>query len=117
MKQNNPESTQKMKYKIEFSDQEGFIEGGQQKAACVYTFTVSSGFGPTTAEVYMTYADIDIIRDAGKEPREAARLALEGLVESGRDPFESQIWLEMSHFYAEYFALHGDFGGLPTLVD
>jgi hypothetical protein len=83
----------------------------------VYTFTISNGLANTRGQVVLTDSGLEIIEQRGKDPQTAARIALERLLRQGRDPFETQIFLNIPFGHAEYFARYGSYETLPTLTD
>jgi hypothetical protein len=71
----------------------------------------------THGDVVLTEGGVDIIDQRGKDPRTAARIALEKLLKQGRDPFETKIFLRVPFGHAEYFSKNGNYEGLPTLTE
>jgi hypothetical protein len=83
----------------------------------VYTFTISNGLVNTHGDVVLSDGGVEIIEQRGKDPKTAARIALERLLKQGRDPFESQISLSVPYGHAEYFSKNGNYEALPTLIE
>jgi hypothetical protein len=106
-----------MRYNIDLLNVERDSAAGQYKATVVYTFTISNGLTETHGNVVLTEGGVDIIDQRGKDPRTAARIALERLLKQGRDPFETQIFLSVPFGHAEYFSKNGNYEGLPTLTE
>jgi hypothetical protein len=106
-----------MQYDIDIVNVEREMVDGAFKASLVYRFTISNGFAKTHADVVLTEAGVDIIKQKGKDPQTAARIALERLLKQGRNPFETQILLPVPYGHAEYFGRYGNYETLPTLSD
>jgi len=83
----------------------------------VFTFTISNGLVTAHSDVVLTDGGMEIIEERGKDPKTAARIALERLLKQGRDPFETQIFLNVPYGHAEYFSKNGDYEALPTLTE
>jgi hypothetical protein len=79
------------------------------KAFATYTFAISDGPVKTHAEVILEDGGVEIIEQKGKDAREAARLALERLLVTGRDPFEAPILLQIPYQQAEFFSKYSSF--------
>ena len=69
------------------------------------------------ADVVLTEAGAEIIEQGGKDPKSAARIALHRLLKSGRDPFASQISLQIPYGHAAHFSRYGNYDSLPVLTD
>jgi hypothetical protein len=106
-----------MEYEINFLNMCTELVDGHYKANVVYTFTISNGLVNTHGDVALTYGGVEIIEQRGKDPKTAARIALERLLKQGRDPFESQIFLRVPHGHAEHFSKNGNYEALPTLTE
>jgi hypothetical protein len=91
-------------------------EGGY-KASVVYTFRISSDVGDTHGHVVLTEAGVEIIEQRGKDPKTAARIALERLIKKRQDPFQTQIVLRVPFGHADYFSKNGNYEALPTLTE
>jgi len=104
-------------YGIDFVNEDRELADGHHRASLVYTYRISNGFANTHGDVVLTNGSADIIEQTGKDPRTAARMALEGLLKQGRDPFESQIFLRVPYGYAEYFSENGSYEPLPALTE
>jgi hypothetical protein len=113
----DPEEDRAMEYSINLVDVDRELKDGHYKAGVVYTFTMSSGLANTHGHVVLTDGGLEIIEQRGKDPQTAARIALERLLRQGRDPFESQIFLNVPFGHAEYFARYGSYETLPTLTE
>ncbi len=83
----------------------------------MFTFTISNGLVNTHGDVVLTDGGMEIIEQRGKDPKTAARIALERLLKQGRDPFETQIFLNVPYGHAEHFSKNGDYEALPTLTE
>jgi hypothetical protein len=101
-----------MDYTIEFTNVERERDGEHHKASIVYSFVISNGFIKTHGNVVLTEAGAGVIEQAGKDAQTAAEAALKKLLSEGRDPFETQILLQVPYGHAEYFAKHGNYGTL-----
>jgi len=106
-----------MEYSIDVENVEREVADQHHNAKVVYTFTISNGFAKTHADVVLTEAGAAIIEQKGKDPQTAAKIVLERLLRQGRDPFESQIFLNVPFGHAEYFARYGSYETLPTLTE
>jgi hypothetical protein len=106
-----------MGYELEFLDAAGEQSRGQSKASVVYRFSVSNGPAKNHAEVVITCAGAEVIEQSGKDPTTAAKIALDRLLKNGRDPFKSQIHLQIPYGHAEYFSKYGNYDSLPVLTD
>jgi hypothetical protein len=106
-----------MGYELEFLDAAGEQSARQNKAPVVYRFSVSHGSAKTHANVAISYGGTEVIEQGGKDPTTAAKIALHRLLKAGRDPFESQIHLQIPYGHAEYFSKYGNYNSLPVLTD
>lgn len=106
-----------MGYEIEFLDAAGEQSEGQNKASVVYRFSVSNGSVKVHADVVITYRGAEVIEQGGKDPKAAAKIALDRLLKKGRDPFKSRIHLQIPYGHAEYFSKYGNYNSLPVLTD
>lgn len=79
------------------------------KSTVTYNFTISEGGHQVHPEVMLTNSGLHIIEHRGKKAKEAARLALERILMTGRNPFYNPVLLRVPDKRAEYFAMHGDF--------
>jgi hypothetical protein len=86
-------------------------------SAVMYRFSISNESTHANGDVVLTQAGVNIIEQHGKDPQTAARVALERLLMSGRNPFETQILLKIPFGHAEYFSRHGNYEALPTLTE
>src|SRR6266404_4773591 len=86
-----------MEYNINFLHEDRELAGGHYKASVVYTFTISNGLVNTHGDVVLTDGGVEIIEQRGKDPKTAARIALERLLKQGRDHFETQILLNVPY--------------------
>jgi hypothetical protein len=85
------------------------------KASVVYRFEILDGPKRACADVVLTHGGMEIIEQGGKDPKSAASVALHRLLKSGRDPFESQILLQIPYGHAAHFSRYGNFNSLPVL--
>ena len=106
-----------MEYSINFVNMDRELSDGHYRASVVFTFTISNGLVNTHGDVVLTDGGMEIIEQRGKDPKTAARIALERLLKQGRDPFETQIFLNVPYGHAEYFSKNGDYEALPTLTE
>lgn len=106
-----------MEYQIKLLNVETEEEVRKHWAAVMYRFTISDESTHANGDVVLTQGGVDIIEKNGKDPQTAARVALERLLRSGRNPFETQILLKVPFGHAEYFSRHGNFEALPTLTE
>ncbi len=106
-----------MEYDINLVNVDRELAEGHYKASVVYTFTISNGLVNTHGDVVLTDGGVEIIEQRGKDPKTAARIALERLLRQGRDPFETQIFLRVPYGHAEYFSKNGTYEALPTLTE
>lgn len=104
-----------MAYEVTFLEITGAQDNRGPKAAIAYQFEISDGSRTTRADVVLTYAGAEIIEQGGKDPKSAANIALHRLLKSGRDPFASQISLQIPYGHAAYFSKYGNYGSLPVL--
>ena len=89
-----------MEYSINFLHEDKELADGHYKhykASVVYTFTISNGLVNTHGDVVLTDGGVEIIEQRGKDPKTAARIALERLLKHGRNPFETQIFLNVPY--------------------
>lgn len=105
-----------MGYEIEFVNLARERTDGHEKASVIYTFSITNGVTKTHANAILTHGGAEIIEQRGKDPKTAAKIALDRLLKSGRDPFETQIFLHIPHGHAEYFSEHGNYDSLPVLT-
>jgi hypothetical protein len=103
-------------YKITFLEIEREVSGAHFQASYVYTFQISNIFLATRGTVVLTNGGAEIIEKRGLDPIDTARAVLRQILDSGRDPFETEIFLRVPIEYAESFSQHGNFDGLPGLV-
>ena len=106
-----------MEYSINLVKVDRALADGHYKASAVYTFAISNGLANTHGDVVLTEGGVEIIEQRGKDPKTAARIALERLLRQGRDPFETQISLSVPYGHAEYFSKNGNYEALPTLTE
>jgi hypothetical protein len=106
-----------MGYELEFLDAAGEQSRRKNKASVIYRFSVSNGSAKTHADVVITYVGAKVIEQGGKDPTTAAKIALDRLLKNGRDPFKSQIHLQIPYGRAEYFSKYGNYNSLPVLTD
>jgi len=109
-----------MEYSINFLHEDKELADGHYKlykASVIYTFTISNGLANTHGDVVLTDGGVEIIEQRGKDPKTAARIALERLLKRGRDPFKTQIFLNVPYGHAEYFSKNGNYEALPTLTE
>ena len=106
-----------MEYIINLANTDRELAEGHYKAGVVYTFTISNGVASTRGHVVLTDGSVEVIEQGGKDPKTAARIALERLLRQGREPFESQIFLRIPYGHAEYFSKNGNYDPLPTLTE
>jgi hypothetical protein len=106
-----------MEYDINLVNVDRELAEGHYRASVIYTFTISNGLANTHGDVVLTEGGVEIIEQRGKDPKTAARIALERLLKQGRDPFETQILLRVPHGHAEYFSKNGNYEALPTLTE
>ena len=104
-------------YRITFLEIEREISGTHFQAACVYTFQISNNFFATRGAVVLTNGGAEIIEQGGLDPIDAARAVLRQILESVRDPLETEIFFRVPIEYAECFSQNGNFDGLPRLVE
>jgi hypothetical protein len=108
---------EEMGYELEFVRVGGDQSFGQIKASVVYTFSISNGHDKTKADVVITCGGVEVIEKGGKDPKTAAKIALDRALKKGRNPFASRISLQMPYGHAEYFSKQGNFDSLPVLGD
>lgn len=104
-----------MAYEVTFLEIAGPEEKTGPKAFVVCGFEILDGPRKTRADVILTYAGVEIIEQGGKDPKSAASIALQRLLRSGRDPFESRISLQIPYGHAAHFSRYGNFDSLPVL--
>jgi len=102
-------------YEVTFLEIAGPQESTGPKAFVVYRFEILEGPKRTLADVVLTSAGVEIIEQGGKDPRSAANIALHRLLKVGRDPFASQIALQIPYGHAAHFSRYGNFDPLPVL--
>src|SRR5260370_8041546 len=105
-----------MEYSINFVNMDRGLSDGHYRASVVFTFTISNGLVNTHGDVVLTDGGMEIIEQRGKDPKPAARIALERLLKQGRDPFETQMLLNVPYAHAQYFSNTGNHQPLPTLT-
>jgi hypothetical protein len=105
-----------MEYSINFVNMDRELSDGH-RASVVFTFMISNGLVNTHGDVVLTDGGMEIIEQRGKDPKTAARIALERLLKQRRDPFETQLFLNVPYGHAEYFSKNGDYEALPTLTE
>jgi hypothetical protein len=103
-------------YQVTFLEIAGPQECTGPKAFIVYRFEILDGPKKTRADVVFTYAGVEIIEQEGKDLNSAASIALQRLLRSGRDPFMSQIFLQIPYGHAAHFSRYGNFDSLPVLM-
>ena len=81
----------------------------RHKSSATYTFSITNGAVKARAEVILVDGGSEVIEGKGKNPKRAARLALERLLANGKDPFETPIFLRIPYLHARYFSKYGDF--------
>jgi hypothetical protein len=106
-----------VEYTINLENVEEETAEGHYRASVIYRFAILSGSATTHGDIALTQAGIDIIDKKGKDPKTAARIALERLLKAGRDPFERRIFVRIPFGHAEHFARFGNYESLPTLTD
>ena len=106
-----------MEYTINLENVEEETAEGHYRVSVIYRFAISSGSATTHGDIVLTEAGIDIIEKKGKDPKTAARIALERLLKAGRDPYERRIFIRIPFGHAEHFARFGNYESLPTLTD
>jgi hypothetical protein len=106
-----------MEYSINLVRVDRELAGVLYKASVVYTFTISNGLSNTRGHVVLTDGGVEIIEQGGKDPKTAAKIALERLLRQRREPFKTQIFLRIPYGHAEYFSKNGNYGTLPTLTE
>jgi hypothetical protein len=102
-------------YEVTFLEIAGPQERTGPKAFVAYRFEILEGPKRARADVVLTSAGEKIIEQGGKDPKSAASIALQRLLRSGRDPFESQIVLQIPYGHAAHFARNGNYDSLPVL--
>jgi len=106
-----------MPYEVTFVEIAGAQDNADPKASVIFRFEIFNGLKKTRADVALSHGGLEIIEKGGKDPRSAARIALDRLLRSGRDPFESQIFLQVPYGHAAYFSKNGNYNFLPVLND
>jgi len=99
-----------MAYDVSFMEIAGARDNTGPKASIIFRFEVSMDQKSTRADVVLTEA-------GGKDPKSAASIALHRLLKSGRDPFASQISLQIPYGHAAHFSRYGNYDSLPVLTD
>jgi len=102
-------------YDVTFLEIAGLQERTGPKAFVVYRFEILEGPKRARADVVLTSAGVEIIEQGGKDPKSAASIALNRLLRAGRDPFASQISLQIPYGHAAHFSKYGNFDSLPVL--
>jgi hypothetical protein len=106
-----------MEYSINLVNVEKEAPNGPHRAYVMYRFAISNGSANAFGDVLLPEGGVDVIEQKGKDPKTAAKIALERLLKSGRDPFETPILLSVPFGHAEYFSRNGNYEALPTLTD
>ena len=106
-----------MAYEVSFMETAGGQHDTGPKASVIYRFEISMDQKRTRADVVLTEAGAEIIEQGGKDPKSAASIALHRLLKSGRDPFASQISLQIPYGHAAHFSRYGNYDSLPVLMD
>jgi len=86
-------------------------------SSVVYRFEILDEPKRALADVVLTYGEVEIIEQGGKDPKSAASIALHRLLKAGRDPFASQISLQVPYGHAAHFSRYGNYDSLPVLRD
>ena len=102
-------------YEVTFVEIAGAQDNAGPKASIIYRFEILDGPKRARADVVLTYGGMEIIEQAGKDPKSAANMALHRLLRAGRDPFQSQILLQIPYGHASHFSKYGNFDSLPVL--
>ena len=106
-----------MPYEVSFMEITGAQHNTGPKASIIYRFEIFDGSKRAHADVVFSEAGAEIIEQGGKDPKSAARIALHRLLKSGRDPFASQISLQIPYGHAAHFSRYGNYDSLPVLTD
>jgi hypothetical protein len=106
-----------MEYSINLVNVEKEAANGPHRAYVVYRFAISNGSANALGDVLLPEGGVNVIEQKGKDPQTAAKIALERLLKSGRDPFETQILLSVPIGHAEYFSRNGNYEALPVLTE
>lgn len=106
-----------MTYEVLFMEIAGAHGNSGPKGCMIYRFEIFDGPMKTHANVVLTEAGAEIIERGGKDPKSAASIALHRLLKSGRDPFASQISLQIPYGHAAHFSRYGNYDSLPVLTD
>ena len=106
-----------MEYSIDLMKVDRELAGGQYKASVVYSFTISNGVANTHGDVVLTEGGVEIIEQRGKDPKTAARIALERFLKQQQHPIATQILLRIPYGHADYFSKNGNYEALPTLTE
>jgi hypothetical protein len=106
-----------MEYSIDLVNEGREAANGPHRAYVVYRFVISNGSANAFGDVLLPEGGVDVIEQKGKDPKTAAKIALERLLKRGRDPFETQILLSVPFGLAEYFSRNGNYEALPTLTE
>ena len=104
-----------MAYEVTFLEIARAQDTAGPKASVIYRFEIQDGSRNTRAEVVLTCGGVEIIEQGGKDPKSAASIALHRLLKAGRDPFESQIFLQIPYGHAAHFSRYGNYDSLPVL--
>ena len=104
-----------MAYEVTFLEIAGAHDHAAPQASVVYRFEILDGAKRMRAEVVLTCRGVEIIEQGGKDPKSAASIALHRLLKAGRDPFESQIFLQIPYGHAAHFSKYGNYDSLPVL--
>ena len=106
-----------MPYEVTFLEIAGAQDKTDPNVSVIFRFEVFNGLEKTHADVALTQRGLEIIEKGGKDPTSAARIVLDRLLRSGRDPFESHIFLQVPYGHAAYFSKNGNYNALPVLSD
>jgi len=106
-----------MAYEVTFLEISGAQDSADPKASIIYRFEIVDGPRRARADVVLSHPGVEIIEKSGKDPRSAARIALDRLLRSGRDPFVSPVFLQIPYGHAAYFSKQGNYNALPVLTD
>jgi hypothetical protein len=106
-----------MQYEIDLASVQRAIVDGAYKASIIYTFRIASGLSTAYCDVLMTDGGAEVIEQRGKDPETAARIVLDRLLRSGRDPYAGSILIKIPYGHAAHFAKHGNYESLPILTE
>jgi hypothetical protein len=87
------------------------------KTSWIFTFQISYDYLTTRGLVVLTDTGVEMIERSGRDPIDAARVALRQTVTSLPAPLGKPILLRVPIEYAECFSQNGHFDGLPRLID